>query len=233
VAPNGHTIAVIAYLESARRNALWIYELGSRSARSLADTEGANFPFWSPDGRSIAFFADGKLKKVEVSGGPVQTVCDAPSGRGGTWNKDGVIVFTPDARSGVGLYRVTASGGTITPVSNLDKSRGELSHRWPMFLPDGTHYLYMATNFAGRKDVDAIFVGSLDSNEKRFVLEATANAAYAAPGYLLFYRDKALLAQRARIPTSGPMTFSAAAPSGLLLTLPLTRCLSGARIPRG
>jgi eukaryotic-like serine/threonine-protein kinase len=196
VAPNGHTIAVIAYLESARRSALWIYELGSRSARNLADTEGANFPFWSPDGRSIAFFADGKLKKVEVSGGPVQMVCDAPSGRGGTWNKDGVIVFTPDARSGLGLYRVSASGGTATPVSNLDKSRAELSHRWPMFLPDGTHYLYMATNFAGRKGVDAIFVGALNSSEKRFVVEAAANAAYAAPGYLLFYRDKALLAQR-------------------------------------
>jgi len=196
VAPNGHTIAVIAYLESARRNALWIYELGSQSASNLADTEDANFPFWSPDNRSIAFFADGKLKKVEVSGGPVQTVCDAPSGRGGTWNKDGVIVFTPDARSGVALYRVSASGGTVTTVSNLDKSRGELSHRWPMFLPDGTHYLYMATNFAGQKSVDAIFVGSLDSNEKRFVVEATANAAYAAPGYLLFYRDKALFAQR-------------------------------------
>jgi len=196
VAPNGHTIAVIAYLESARRSALWIYELGSRSARNLADTEGANFPFWSPDGRSIAFFADGKLKKVEVSGGPVQMVCDAPSGRGGTWNKDGVIVFTPDARSGLGLYRVSASGGTVTPVSSLDKSRAELSHRWPMFLPDGRHYLYMATNFAGRKGVDAIFVGALDSNEKRFVVEAAANAAYAAPGYLVFYRDKALLAQR-------------------------------------
>ena len=126
----------------------------------------------------------------------MQTVCDAPSGRGGTWNKDGVIVFTPDARSGVGLYRVSALGGTVTPVSKLDTSRGELSHRWPMFLPDGTHYQYMATNFAGQKGVDAIFVGSLDSIEKRFVVEATANAAYAAPGYLLFYRDKALLAQR-------------------------------------
>ena len=196
VAPNGHTIAVIAYLESARRNALWIYELGSRNARNLADSEGASFPFWSPDSRSIAFFADGKLKKVEVLGGPVQTLCDAPSGRGGTWNKDGVILFTPDASATVGLYRISAAGGTVTPVSNPDKNRGELSHRWPMFLPDGTHYLYMAANFAGQKGVDAIFVGSLDSNEKRFVVEATANAAYAAPGYLLFYRDKTLLAQR-------------------------------------
>jgi Tol biopolymer transport system component len=197
MAPNGHTIAVIGYLESARRNALWIYELGSSGARSLTDTEGASYPFWSADGRSLAFFADGKLKKLELSGRQVQTICDAPSGRGGTWNKDGVIVFAPDAQSGKGLYRVSASGGgTVTPVSKVDRSRGELSHRWPMFLPDGTHYLYMATNFAGQKGVDAIFVGALDSNEKRFVVEAAANAAYAPPGYLLFYRDKALLAQR-------------------------------------
>jgi eukaryotic-like serine/threonine-protein kinase len=196
VAPNGHTIAVVAYSESTRRNALWIYELGSSGAKSLADTEGATYPFWSGEGRSLAFFADGKLKKVEPSGGPVQTVCDAPSGRGGTWNKDGVIVFTPDARAGVGLYRVSASGGSVTPISNPDKNRGEISHRWPVFLPDGTHYLYLATNFAGQKGVDAIFVGSLASQEKRFVVEADANAAYAAPGYLLFYRDKALLAQR-------------------------------------
>jgi serine/threonine protein kinase/Tol biopolymer transport system component len=201
LSPNGRTVAVIAYWEPGReiagnRNGIWIYELGSQGGRSLDDTEGASYPFWSPDGRSLGFFADGKLKKLELSGGRAQIICDAPSARGGTWNKDGVIVFTPDARAGVGLYRVMASGGAVTPVSKLDTSRGELSHRWPMFLPDGTHYLYMAANFAGQKGVDALFVGSLDSNEKRFVVEAAANAAYAAPGYLLFYRDKALLAQR-------------------------------------
>jgi eukaryotic-like serine/threonine-protein kinase len=196
IAPNGQTIAVVAHQEFAVKDALWIYELGSQGARNLADTEGATYPFWSADGRSLAFFADGKLKKLEVSGGPVQTVCDAPSGRGGTWNRDGVIVFTPDASLGKGLYRVSASGGTPTPIDNPDPSRGEQSHRWAMFLPDGTHYLYLAANFAGRKGVDAIFVGSLDSNEKRFVAEAAANAAYAAPGYLLFYRDKTLFAQR-------------------------------------
>jgi len=195
ISPNGHTIAVLGYLESAGKNALWIYELGSQTARHLTNTEGATYPFWSPDGRYLAFFADGKLKKLEISGGPIQIICDAPSGRGGTWNKDGVIVFTPDARSGVGLYRVSASGGALAPLSKLDKNRRELSHRWPMFLPDGTHFLYMATNFAGQKNVDAIFVGSLDSNEKHFVVEASANAAYAAPGYLLFYRDKTLFAQ--------------------------------------
>jgi hypothetical protein len=193
VAPNGHTIALVAYQESARKNVLWIYELGSHGARSLADTEDASYPFWSADGRSLGFFADARLKKLEVSGGPVQTVCDAPAGRGGTWNKDGVIVFAPDANAG--LYRVPDSGGTPTPISAWDKNRGETSHRWPVFLPDGKHYLYLAANFSGLKNVNAIFVGSLDSNEKHFVVDADANAAYAEPGYLLFYRDKTLLAQ--------------------------------------
>jgi eukaryotic-like serine/threonine-protein kinase len=193
VAPNGHTIALVAYQESARRNVLWIYELGSHGARSLADTEGASYPFWSSDGRSLAFFADARLKKLEVSGGPVQTICDAPSGRGGTWNKDGVIVLAPATNAG--LYRVSASGGTPTRISTLDMNSGADSLRWPVFLPDGKHYLYLAANFTGRKGVNAIFVGSLDSNEKHFVVDTTANAAYAAPGYLLFYRDKTLLAQ--------------------------------------
>ena len=195
LAPNGHTVALLEHWEPAHRDVLWIYELGSPDARSLPGTEGATYPFWSADERSLAFFADGKLKKLEVSGGPVQTLCDAPSGRGGTWNKNGVIVFTPDGRLGGGLYRVAASGGTPTPISQPDASRGEQSHRWPQFLPDGTHYLYMAADFSGGKNVNAIFVGSLDSSEKRFVVEATANAAYAGPGYLLFPREKTLLAQ--------------------------------------
>jgi hypothetical protein len=119
----------------------------------------------------------------------VQTICDAPSGRGGSWNKDGVIVFTPTSGTGGGLYRVSASGGTPTQISSPDASRGEYNHRWAMFLPDGKHYLYMAANFSGQKGVEAIFVGALDSQEKYFVVEATANAAYAAPGYLLFYHE--------------------------------------------
>ena len=195
-APDGHTVAVVAYLESAQKNALWVYEVGAQGAKSLVNTEGASYPFWSPDGHAVAFFADGKLKRVELSGGPVQTICDAPSGRGGTWNKDGVIVFTPDGRQGGGLYRVSAWGETAKPISNPDKARGEDSHRWPMFLPDGEHYIYMAANFSGRNDADAILVGSLDSNEKHLVVNSSANATYAAPGYLLFYRNKALLAQR-------------------------------------
>jgi len=196
LAPNGHTLAVVAYQQTARKNAIWIYELGSPDARSLADTEGASFPFWSPDGRSLAYFADGKLKKLDISGGSVEALCDAPSGRGGTWNKDGIIVFTPDAQLGGGLYRVPASGGTPVQISKPDPNRKEQSHRWPEFLPDGKHFLYLAANFAGKRSANSIYIGSLDSNEKRFVVEASGNAAYAAPGYLLFPHEKTLLAQR-------------------------------------
>jgi Tol biopolymer transport system component len=183
----------VAYSESARKNVIWIYEPGSPGARILPDTEAATYPFWSADGQSLAFFADGRLKKLELSSGQIHTICDAPSGRGGTWNKDGVIVFAP--RAAGGLYRVPASGGKATLISDPDKSRGEQSQRWPVFLPDGKHYLYMAANFTGRKGVDGIFLGLLDTNERRFIVEATANAAYVAPGYLLFYRDKTLFAQ--------------------------------------
>jgi dipeptidyl aminopeptidase/acylaminoacyl peptidase len=193
--PNGHPLAIVAYREVAKKNALWIYELGSPVARYVPDTEAATFPFWSPDGRMLAFFADGKLKKVEIAGGSVQTVCDAPSGRGGTWNKDGVIVFTPAALLGHGLYRVSASGGTPKQISKPDAARGEQSHRWPMFLPDGKHFLYMAASFGRQKDANGIFIGALDSDEKHLVMNTPANAAYAAPGLLFYYRDGDLLAQ--------------------------------------
>jgi eukaryotic-like serine/threonine-protein kinase len=198
LAPNGHTLAVVAYQEAVRKNVIWIYEVGSQGGRILSDTEGATYPFWSPDGRALAFFADGRLKKLDVAEGSLQTLCDAPAGRGGTWNKDGVIVFTPDATLGPGrgLYRVPASGGTPIRVIDPDTSRGEQSLRWPVFLPDGKHFLYMSANFTGQKGPNAIFVGSLESNEKHRVIEASANAAYAAPGYLLFPREKTLLAQR-------------------------------------
>ena len=196
VSPNGHTIAATGYKESARKSVIWIYEVGSQEARPLADTDGASFPFWSADGKSLGFFADGKLKKLDMEGGPVQTLCDAPSGRGGTWNKDGVILFTPSGQLRGGLYRIAASGGAPTQITSPDTSSGQTSQRWPMFLPDGTHFLYMGFNVTMQNDANAIFVGSLESKERRFVTRAIANAAYAAPGYLLYYRDKTLFAQR-------------------------------------
>jgi serine/threonine protein kinase len=195
VAPNGHTVAIVGHRESERNNVLWIYEPGAQEATSLAHTEGASFPFWSSDGQWLAFFADGKLKKLSPAGGPVQTLCDASTGRGGTWNKDGVILFTPSGTLGVGLYKISASGGTPTQVTIPDKNLSEDSNRWPVFLPDGIHYLYSAINLSGRRDLYSIYIGSLNSKEKRLVVRAKGNAAYAAPGYLLFYRDLTLFAQ--------------------------------------
>ena len=195
MSPDDHTLAIVAYLESARKDVIWIYEVGSADARRLADTEGATYPFWSADGRSLAFFADGKLKRRDVAGGPVQTLCDSPAGRGGSWNKDGVIIFAPTG-TGAGIYRISAEGGTPARISAPDASRNEYSHRWPLFLPDAKHFLYLAANFSGQKGANAIFLGSLDSDEKRFVVEGNANAAYAAPGYLVFPREQTLIAQR-------------------------------------
>jgi eukaryotic-like serine/threonine-protein kinase len=195
VSPNGHTVAVVGR-DSERKNLLWIYEPGAPQAKSIPNTEGANFPFWSPDGKSLGFFADGKLKRLDLSGGPAQTLCDAPTGRGGAWNKDGVIVFTPSGQLGFGLYRIAASGGTATQITFPDREHAEDSHRWPAFLPDGNHFLYLAMDLSGRKTLSSIYVGALNSSEKRLITEARANAAYATPGYLLFYRDQTLFAQR-------------------------------------
>ena len=196
IAPNGRTVAVVAYQEAARQNVIWLYELGAREARSLGDTEGANFPFWSPDGNSLGFFADGKLKRLEMAGGPVHVLCDAPSGRGGTWNKDGVILFTPSGQLGEGIHRIPAGGGTTEQVSMPDTNHGENTHRWPQFLPDGKHYLYLAGNVSGGIETDGLYVGALDSKERKFVTKSLANGTFAEPRYVLFYRDKTLFAQR-------------------------------------
>jgi serine/threonine protein kinase len=195
VSPNGHTVAVVGR-DSERKNLLWIYEPGAPQAKAIPNTEGANFPFWSPDGKSLGFFADGRLKRLDLSGGPVQTLCEAPTGRGGAWNKDGVIVFTPSGQLGFGLYRIAASGGTPTQITFPDREHAEDSHRWPVFLPDGNHFLYLAMDLSGRKVLSSIYVGALNSNEKHFITHARANAAYSAPGYLLFYRDQTLFTQR-------------------------------------
>jgi len=132
----------LAFVASSEGQALlWVRSLDSLSAQALPGTEDAFSPFWSPDGRFIGFFAGGKLKKIDASGAPPQTLCDAADSRGGTWNRDGVIVF---ASSAFGLlYRVSAAGGEPSPVTALDQSRFETSHRWPYFLPDGRHFLYL------------------------------------------------------------------------------------------
>jgi eukaryotic-like serine/threonine-protein kinase len=193
LSPDGHTLAMVGYSAQANNYALWTHEVGGRHTNSLDGTQGASFPFWSPDGKFIGFFADGKLKKVDVTGGQVQALCDAPNGRGGTWNRDGVIVFTPDGVGG--LSRVPSSGGSPVEMTEPDTSRLEWSHRWPEFLPDGKHFIYLGANFSGHLESNAIFLGSLDSQERRLLVSTSANATYAEPGYLIYLRDNTLVAQ--------------------------------------
>jgi len=194
LSPDGKVVALVAYWDQGNKYMIWKYKLGEAQAAIVEGTDGASYPFWSPDGQSIGFFAQGKLKRTDIGGKSMQAICDAPNGRGGTWNKDGVIAFTPDVFTGI--YGVSAAGGTATPLTKLDGARLESSHRWPRFLPDGKHFLYLGANFAGHFDMNAIFLGSLDSAEKKVVVPVSSNAIYVDPGFLLYVRDGALVAQR-------------------------------------
>jgi eukaryotic-like serine/threonine-protein kinase len=172
------------------RQSLWLRPLDALDAQQLAGTEGGVSPFWSPDGRSIGFIAAGKLKKLDISGGPAQTLSDAVS-VGGAWNRDGVIVFSRSATEG--LYRIPAAGGTPEPLTTLDKSRNEYTHAWPHFLPDGRHFLYVAG--ASPPEQSAIFLGSLDSKQTRLLLGVESSVSYAPPGYLLYALEGTLVAR--------------------------------------
>jgi len=160
-------------------------------AKPLAGTDGAIYPFWSPDSRTLGFFADRKLRKIDAAGGPAQELCDAFSGRGGAWSKDGVIVFAPSGSPG--MMRVSAAGGTPEFASTLDTSKGENIHRWPYFFPDGRHFLYWARNNGGTQE-HALYVGTLGSLQARLLTKSETMAVYAS-GYLLFLRGTTLMAQ--------------------------------------
>ena len=166
---------------------LWVRALDTLAAQPLPGTEGAALPFWSPDRRSIAFFGQGKLKKIDVDGGPPQTLCDASNGRGGTWNRDGVIVFAPNATAA--LNRVSSAGGEAVAVTKLMQQ--QTGHRFPSFLPDGRHFC----TFAQAAESSGVFIGSLDSTDGQRLLAADSPAVYAWPGYVLFIRQGTLLAQ--------------------------------------
>ena len=193
LSPDGKIVALTAYSSQLNDYALWTYEIGGQRTNLLDGTQGAAHPFWSPDGKYIGFFSDGKLKKIEPTGGKAQVICAAPNGRGGTWNRDGVILFSPDALHGI--TRVSAAGGDPVDITTVDTNRKETSHRWPVFLPDGKHFLYMAANFAENPEVNAIALGTLGSSEKRLITPASSNAVYVEPGYLLYLRDRTLVAQ--------------------------------------
>lgn len=170
---------------------LWMRALGSFEARPLIGTDGALQPFWSPDSRSVGFFANGKLKRIDVSGGSAQTICDAPANWSGAWGRDGTIIFSRGVASG--LYGVPAAGGVPTQVTAVDPTRNEIEHIWPYFLPDGRHFLFLVRN--AQPENSGIYVGTLDSKEVTRLLQAHSSVAYAPPGYVLFVRESTLMAQ--------------------------------------
>ena len=190
ISPDGGRL-VFAARNSSGVEMLWVRPLDSVTAQPLAGTEGAHFPFWSPDSRSVGYFASGKLMKIDTFGGPTQTICDAPSGRGGTWSAAGTIVLAPLVAGG--LDQVSAAGGSPTPLVERDQD----SLRWPVFLPDGRHFIYWAGKllFSTLPNAAGIYLGSLDGKEGKFLFPADSDALYTPPGYLLFLKGTTLVAQ--------------------------------------
>jgi Tol biopolymer transport system component len=171
------------------QSSLWLRSLDSGSAKPLRGTEGGIFPFWSPDSRSVGFFADAKLKRIDVDTGSLLVLANTNNApRGGTWNRDGVILFAP--RSAQGILRVAAAGGEPSPVTRLLST--QIGHVFPQFLPDGRHFLFYGI---GRPD-KGVYIGQLDAQDARRVIDADTAATYASLGYLLFGRQDTLFGQR-------------------------------------
>jgi serine/threonine protein kinase len=190
VSPDGKTIvfsAVPSGSPDGGNSALWIRRLNSSDAKILPGTEGGIMPFWSPDSRFIAFWAHGKLQKIEL-GGTAVTICETEPSLPGTWNQEGVILFSTDSK----LQRVTAAGGRVTRLGPLVE--GETNQENPRFLPDGKRFLYYSKNKDSQ--VDGIYLSALDSNkDRKLILQGAIQATYVAPGYLLFTKDEMLMAQ--------------------------------------
>jgi eukaryotic-like serine/threonine-protein kinase len=196
VSPDGRYVAYTVDLRDGKQGQLWVRRLDSLEARAVtaiteAGGEGVEQPFWSPDSKSIGFFLIDKLKRVDLESGVVQTVCDVPGNNfGGSWGADGTIVFASSGTNGI--KRVAAAGGTPTQVTTPDASAEETLHLWPKLLPDGRQFLYHA--LAGNERTT--YVGSIDGESRVKVLSSDFMAEFAEPGYLLFVRDGALMAQR-------------------------------------
>ena len=177
LSPDGRYIVFVASGDGPQR--LWLRALDKTEAQPLPGTEGAQYPFWSPDSRAIAFTAASKLKRIDIAGGSPQVLANTNSTRGGAWNGDGTIVFSATLGP---LSRVSASGGEPVAVTQLDKQT--FDHRFPQFLPDGRHFLYLAWSTVPENR--AIYVGSLDSDPRIRLMAVESKVVYTRPGFLLF-----------------------------------------------
>jgi Tol biopolymer transport system component len=193
LSPDGTTLT-FTVIDTSGKTSLWVRKLDSNVPRQLLETDGAEYPFWSPDSRFIGFFVPGKMKKVLASGGPPFVVCDAPSGRGGSWNTDDVIIFSPRFDR-TGIDRVAAGGGPVTHVTEVDSARNMSNARWPHFLPDGKHFIY--TTQAAKRSSDftgGVYAASLDGSVDKHLLDLSTNVEYR-DGKLLYVRQDALVMQ--------------------------------------
>lgn len=186
VSPDGLRVAFIATTSDGKR-LLFVRSLDTLISQPLAGTEGAVSPFWSPDSHFIGYFAADKLFRIDASGGRPQVLCDTTETRGGAWNRDGVILFA----SSEGLYRVSAQGGT--PALATKTNETEEAHRWPYFLPDGQHFIFLGD--AATTEDHHIRIGSLDSQDSQILFGGISRIVYAPPGYLLYANQGALVAQ--------------------------------------
>src|SRR5262249_47622819 len=152
----------------------WVRPLDSLAAQPLAGTDGASYPFWSPDSASVGFFADGRLKRVDIAGGTPQVLANAPIGRGGAWNREGTIIFSRSTTEG--LFKVSATNGEPVAVTRLET--GQISHRFPNFLPDGRHFIY----FAQARPVQGVYAGSLDGGPSKLLAPADVAAVVSPSG---------------------------------------------------
>jgi len=194
ISPDGKTVAAVARGADGVP-AIWLRPLDAPAGHVLRGTENPNFPFWSPDSKFVGFFADGKMKRIEVNGGTAESLTEASTPRGASWSTNGMIVFTPTPASPI--FAISAAGGEARAVTELNTTRGDTSHRFPAFLPDGRHFLYYVQG-AGEGNV---MLGSLDSKESAPVTTAQAGVLFAPPDYILLLRDGALRAQRIDLKT--------------------------------
>jgi len=190
ISPDGQQLVFVATAEGVSK--LWLRPLNQTTARPLNGTDGAFYPFWSPDSLSIGFFADGKLKRLDLGGGAPQALANAPAGRGGTWNRDGVILFDPDGSLGPSsiVMRVSAAGGTAMAVTHL--VAGQATHRWPQFLPDGRRFLFFSG--FGTPSTSGMYFASLDGSAPSRIEGTSSAGLFAPPNTLLFLRQDALMA---------------------------------------
>jgi hypothetical protein len=197
LSPDGRRLSFVGF-GADRRRMLWVRSLNALTAQPLAGTEDAIGPFWSPDSRSIGFFTgvtNGKIKKIDVEGGPPTTLCDyRGASAGADWNAGGDILFsTVSISGGGGIQRVSALGGVPSMLMKPDAKTGEIDYWWPFFLPDGKHFLYLALG-PGRSAL-GIHAASIDSTDRKLIVKGGSNAKYAQ-GHLLYMRDTTLLAQK-------------------------------------